>query len=80
MAIDTILTLDLRPESGVPLHRQVYAQIRMAILAGRVRSHQKLPSSRQLAQSLGISRTTVTASYDQLISEGYLETRHGAGT
>ncbi len=80
MMINTILTLDLRPESGVPLHRQVYAQIRSAILTGRVRSHQKLPSSRQLAQSLGISRTTVTESYDQLVSEGYLETRRGAGT
>jgi len=64
----------------MPLHRQVYEQIRTAVLTGRVRSHQKLPASRQLAQSLGISRTTVVQSYDQLISEGYLETKRGAGT
>ncbi len=74
------LVIDLRPEVEVALHRQVYEQIRTAILTGRVRSHQKLPASRQLATSLGVSRTTVTQSYDQLISEGYLHTKPGAGT
>ncbi len=74
------LIIDLRPEIEVALHRQIYEQIRTAILTGRVRSHQKLPASRQLAASLGVSRTTVTQSYDQLISEGYLHTKPGAGT
>ncbi len=74
------LVIDLRPEIGVALHRQIYKQVRVAILTGRVRSHQKLPASRQLAASLGVSRTTVTQSYDQLISEGYLQTKPGAGT
>ena len=74
------LALQIQANSVTPLHQQVYEQIRVAILTGRVRSHQRLPASRQLAQSLGISRTTVTQSYDQLISEGYLETRQGAGT
>lgn len=74
------LALQIQADSDVPLHQQVYKQIREAILTGRVRSHQRLPASRQLAKSLGISRTTVTESYDQLISEGYLETRLGAGT
>ncbi|MEM8503248.1 MAG: PLP-dependent aminotransferase family protein [Cyanobacteria bacterium P01_D01_bin.1] len=74
------LVIDLRPDTGMALHRQIYEQIRVAILTGRVRSHQKLPASRQLAISLGVSRTTVTQSYDQLISEGYLQTKPGAGT
>lgn len=74
------LVLDLRPETGIPLHRQIYEQIRRAILTGRVRSHSKVPASRQLAKSLNVSRTTVVQSYDQLIAEGYLETRQGAGT
>ncbi|MEL7071355.1 MAG: PLP-dependent aminotransferase family protein [Cyanobacteria bacterium J06581_3] len=78
--MDPPFPLDLRPDDKTPLHRQVYVQIRAAILTGRVRSHSKLPASRQLARALGISRTTVTESYDQLISEGYLETRRGAGT
>ncbi len=74
------LTIDLRPRTDIPLHRQLYEQIRTAILTGRVRSHQKLPASRQLAISLSVSRTTITQSYDQLISEGYLHTKPGAGT
>ncbi|MEL7143347.1 MAG: winged helix-turn-helix domain-containing protein [Cyanobacteria bacterium J06573_11] len=74
------LSLDLRADSDVPLHRQIYQQIRQAILTGRVRSQQKLPASRQLALSLGVSRSTVVQSYDQLISEGYLKPRRGAGT
>ena len=74
------LVIDLRPDSETALHRQIYDQIRQAILTGRVRSHQKLPASRQLATHLGVSRTTVTLSYDQLISEGYLQTKLGAGT
>jgi len=75
-----MLVLDLRLDSDVALYQQIYEQIRAAILSGRLRSHQKLPSSRHLAQSLSVSRTTVTESYDQLISEGYLHTRKGAGT
>jgi GntR family transcriptional regulator / MocR family aminotransferase len=74
------LTLQIQGDRDEPLHRQIYEQIRAAILTGRLRSRQRLPASRQLAQSLGISRTTVTQSYDQLISEGYLQTRPGAGT
>ena len=63
-----------------PLHQQVYSQLRRAILSGRLQSGQRLPASRALAKSLGLSRTTVTQGYDQLISEGYLQTRPGAGT
>ena len=74
------LALQIQADTDQPLHQQVYEQIRVAILTGRVRSHQRLPASRQLAKSLGISRTTVVQSYEQLISEGYLETRQGAGT
>lgn len=74
------LVIDLRPDSDIALHRQIYEQIRTAILTGRVRSRQKLPASRQLAISLSVSRTTITESYDQLISEGYLQTKPGAGT
>ncbi|EDX84803.1 aminotransferase, classes I and II family [Synechococcus sp. PCC 7335] len=77
---DWDLVIDLRPDAEVALHRQIYDQIRQAILTGRVRSHQKLPASRQLAEHLGVSRTTVTMSYDQLISEGYLHPKPGAGT
>ncbi len=74
------LLLNLNPAIKVPLHRQIYEQIRFAVLTGRVKAYQKLPASRQMAIALGISRTTVVQSYDQLISEGYLQTQPGAGT
>jgi len=74
------LALQIQTDIDQPLHRQVYEQIRAAILSGRLKSHQRLPASRELAKSLGISRTTVTQSYDQLVSEGYLQTHQGAGT
>lgn len=78
--MEPLLVANLSFDRNMPLHRQIYEQIRAAILSGRVRSQQKLPASRQLANSLGVSRTTVVQSYDQLISEGYLQTQPGAGT
>ncbi|NEQ53156.1 MAG: PLP-dependent aminotransferase family protein [Leptolyngbya sp. SIO3F4] len=74
------LALVIDSSLSEPLHQQVYSQLRWAILSGRLHSGQRLPASRVLAKSLGLSRTTVTQGYDQLISEGYLQTRPGAGT
>lgn len=74
------LTIALNHQSQQPLHQQVYAELRQAILTRRLPPGQRLPSTRALAQSLRISRTTVTQSYEQLLSEGYLEARHGSGT
>ncbi|MEO0759434.1 MAG: PLP-dependent aminotransferase family protein [Cyanobacteria bacterium J06648_16] len=76
--MDLVLALD--NQLATPLHQQVYAQLRQAILTGRLQANQRLPATRSLAKSLGISRTTVTQGYDQLISEGYLQTRVGSGT
>ncbi len=70
----------LNPQSTLPLHHQVYDALRCAILSGRLLPRQRLPSTRSLANSLNISRTTVTQSYDRLLSEGYLETIVGSGT
>lgn len=66
--------------AGTPLNRQIYQAIREAILSQLLPSALQLPSSRDLAQELGISRNTVTYAYEQLIAEGYLETRAGSGT
>lgn len=63
-----------------PLHQQIYEELRRAILTGRLLPGQKIPSTRALAKSLGLSRTTVTQSYEQLLSEGYLQTIIGSGT
>jgi GntR family transcriptional regulator / MocR family aminotransferase len=74
------LTLSLDHDSTVPLHRQVYTELRRSILTGRLLPGQQVPSTRSLSQAIGVSRTTVTQGYEQLLSEGYLETRHGSGT
>jgi GntR family transcriptional regulator/MocR family aminotransferase len=63
-----------------PLHRQVYRSIRAGILDRRILPAAQLPSSRELAVQAGLSRNTVIRAYEQLASEGYTETRHGAGT
>lgn len=76
--MNLLLTLDRsRPE---PLHTQVFEGIRRLILTGQLGSGQRLPPTRDLAQTLRISRNTVRLAYDRLASEGYIEARHGAAT
>lgn len=67
-------------DAGEPLYRQIYSDIREGILQGRLVPGLRLPSSRDLAELLGVSRNTVLNAFDQLLAEGYLETRVGAGT
>jgi GntR family transcriptional regulator/MocR family aminotransferase len=65
---------------GGPLFRQVYLGLREAILSGSFRSGEKLPSTRDVAEQLGISRTVVVLAYDQLLAEGFAMGRTGSGT
>ena len=68
------------PQAGGPVIRQVYDQVREAIHAGALKPGGRLPSSRDLAQRLGVARASVVAAYDQLLAEGYTEGRKGSGT
>ena len=61
-------------------YRQIYEGYRKAILDGRLRSGQRLPSTRAIARELGISRLPVLTAFEQLLHEGYVESRHGSGT
>ncbi|HEU4484482.1 MAG TPA: PLP-dependent aminotransferase family protein, partial [Povalibacter sp.] len=63
-----------------PLHRQIYDAFRAAILRGDLRSAQQVPSTRVLARELGVSRIPVVGAYEELLSEGYFESRTGSGT
>jgi GntR family transcriptional regulator/MocR family aminotransferase len=57
--------------------RRIYLALREQIASGVYAAGERLPSSRALAEELGVSRTTVTSAFDQLISEGYIQVRQG---
>lgn len=63
-----------------PLYLQVYKGIRRGVLTGRLKPGTKLPSTRNLADELKVSRNTIVQAYEQLMAEGYLEGRLGWGT
>src|SRR5205814_2932525 len=62
------------------LYRQAYLALRAAILDGRLAPGERLPSSRVLAREAELARNTVLQAYEQLVAEGYAESRRGAGT
>jgi GntR family transcriptional regulator/MocR family aminotransferase len=67
-------------DSGEPIYRQIYSGLRRAILTGTYKGGDRLPSSRDLAEQLGVSRTVVLLAYEQLLSEGFVVGKGGSGT
>src|SRR5499427_1501083 len=78
LAPELLLALDRRSDD--PLHSQLEGRLREAIRSGRLRTGERLPSSRELARELGLSRGLVQDCYAQLQAEGYLEARIGSAT
>ncbi|MER7753300.1 PLP-dependent aminotransferase family protein [Kitasatospora sp. NPDC097643] len=74
------LALSVDRESRVPLAVQVRDSLRRLIEEGALRPATRIPSSRQLAADLAVSRSVVVEAYEQLSAEGYLATRRGSGT
>jgi GntR family transcriptional regulator / MocR family aminotransferase len=74
------LPLQVPPRSSRERLRSLHQQLRAAILEGRLQPGLRLPPTRSLAVTCGVSRNTVMAAYDLLLSEGYLAARQGAGT
>jgi GntR family transcriptional regulator/MocR family aminotransferase len=66
--------------SPKPLYRQLCDAFRRAIVERRLHAGQRLPSTRTLARDLGISRIPVLTAFEQLLAEGYFESRAGSGT
>ncbi|NUW36659.1 PLP-dependent aminotransferase family protein [Nonomuraea sp. SMC257] len=73
------LHVHLRPGTGHGLRTGLEHALRDAVRSGRLRSGTRLPSSRALARDLGIARGTVTQALDQLVAEGYLESKPRSG-
>ena len=75
-----ISLIHLDKSQNTPLYWQIYHSLRQAILTSKLGGGVKLPSSRDLANLLQTSRTTIVNAYDQLLAEGYLVSQVGAGT
>jgi len=72
--------LRINPQSNCPLYRQVYDQLRQAILEQELPAGARLPSTRALARKLGVSRNTVLDAYEALVADALLAARRGSGT
>ncbi len=69
------LTIELQADSAKCLYEQIYEYIRSEIREGKLLQGERLPSTRSLAEYLQVSRSTVDMAYEQLLSEGYIESR-----
>ncbi len=74
------MDLHLAVSTSGDIAASLYRQLLAAVRDGRLMSGERLPSTRELAQSLNLSRGTVASAYERLAAEGILETRHGSGT
>ncbi len=74
------LHVNVDTASRVPIYRQLYDHLRQEILAGALPAGTPLPSTRELARQLAISRITAVTAYEQLSAEGYVEARRGSAT
>jgi GntR family transcriptional regulator / MocR family aminotransferase len=74
------LLLRLDRDSSRPLRSQLESGLREAVRTGRLSSGERLPSSRELARELGVSRGLIQECYGQLLAEGYLSSHPGSAT
>lgn len=68
------LMIPLNTRSGVPMYEQIYSYMKEEIRTGSLKAATRLPSTRVLAENLKVSRSTTQMAYEQLVSEGYIET------
>jgi GntR family transcriptional regulator/MocR family aminotransferase len=80
MSVVLELALQLPPAGSRDVRQRLHAQLKAAILDGRLAAGVQLPASRALAEQLSLSRNTAMAVYDLLLSEGHIVSRPGAGT
>jgi GntR family transcriptional regulator len=71
---------DIDPRSPTPLWGQIAARVRVAVAAAELLPGEALPSVRGLARRLRVNPATIAQAYRELAGEGFVETRHGAGT
>ena len=72
--------LSVDKQDPEPAYKQVYDQLRVAILSGDIAPGSRLPASRRLAREAAVARITIVRAYQQLEAEGFVESRAGSGT
>ena len=79
MVVDILRDFEFEADSSVTLQVQLYQALKSRILTGRLTASTRIPSSRQLASLLSVSRNTINGALEQLKAEGYVKTKQGAG-
>jgi GntR family transcriptional regulator len=74
------MRIRVETSSGMPITRQIAAQIRAQCASGTVQPGERLPSVRALAAELAVNQNTILRVYERLTAEGLLQRRHGDGT
>ena len=74
-----LLKLNIDTDGSSALFQQIYDELRLRIVTKQLVPGERLPPTRKLADELAISRTTIVTAYDQLIAEGFVESRAGSG-
>src|SRR5438105_15776641 len=72
--------LDIDAQSDLPIYRQVFKQLKDSISSGKLPKGTRLPATRELAGLLGLNRTTISAAYELLESEGLISGQVGRGS
>ncbi len=74
------MQIRVETSSGMPITRQIAAQVRAQCASGALRPGDRLPSVRALAAQVAVNQNTILRVYERLTAEGLLERRHGDGT
>ena len=74
------MRIRVETSSGMPITRQIAAQVRAQCASGALKPGDRLPSVRALAAELAVNQNTILRVYERLTAEGLLERRHGDGT
>lgn len=67
-------------DSSIPIYEQIKDALKTEIIKGNMKEGEKLPSVRSLSRDLKVSILTVKKAYDELVDEGFIETRQGLGS
>lgn len=73
-----MILIDIDKQKKIPVYQQIYIELKRMISESTLQAGDRLPSSRQLALSLGVNRSTIIRAYEELWTEGYLESRPGS--